>query len=329
MFHQPDRLHNFPPEHYSHLSPQPSSTFQETNPSTGHALATLRALAQAQEEQARLIKEQERIKQESQLEFERKMNEQTKANNVDSFEDQEMSSPSPEIPPVQRSIASPITLSGNVKNYENTVKTAVNDSSPTTMTSLQAPTGDKKDGIPSKNVTQLKGQIVRTHDQKLMLVTEMGGKKVGYLINPQSGQLPPGLAAQLKSKAGIITEQGQPQKTISTKSTTAEENLSASTRLNSPKTSPEKDVASSASTPEHPTHVNKTKEEPTPVAMNHTRPMTVIIGENGGPVASVTKSLKNTHLVSGGGTAMVDEKGKKKKGRGKGKKKKDKNEPPK
>ena len=43
--------------------------------------------------------------------------------------------------------------------------------------------------VPSGLNAQFKGQLVKTPDQKLMLVTEVGGKKVGYLIG-QNQHLP-------------------------------------------------------------------------------------------------------------------------------------------
>jgi len=275
----------------------PKPAQQKTNQS-GQALETLRALALAQEEQVRKLKQDK--EQASQFQHQLKLGAGTSQRS-------EANAPS-----AQAALSLNTTVHGTQP---------VASSKPIQLpaASLRLPITDPKvQGGKQNSVLQLRGQIVRTSDQKLMLVTEVAGKKVGYLIGQQPGQLQASnasIASQLITKASQGIGQGQSQPKQMTPSPISSP---SSPSLNIVQVSNHQE----RTIPEH----SKTVVDSVDENSNDSRqPFSKEVGsavssdEDLNSVADVSLGLKNASLDD---TNPV-----KKKRRGKPKKKKDKNEP--
>ena len=274
----------------------PTPSLQKTTQS-GQALETLRALALAQEEQVRKLKQDK--EQASQFQHQLSLGAGTS-------QQDESNAPSSQVAPP--------------------LNTTVQGAQPTGSKSIQLPaaslrlpfTDPKAQGGKQNSVLQLRGQLVRTSDQKLMLVTEVAGKKVGYLIGQQPGQLQASnasIASQLitKGSQGIGQGQSQPkQMTPSPISSPSSPSLNiAQISNNQERTTPEHLKAVVDSIDEN------SSDSRQPLAQEVSS--VVSSDEDLGPVADVSLGLKNASLDDTGSE--------KKKRRGKPKKKKDKNEP--
>ena len=277
------------------------------------ALDTLRALAKAQEEQARKLKEE----QERALQLQK-----------------------------QAKIATKDIAVGNMPGGSSTVKistqlvTSASSSQASggakmsiPITTLKLPITDPKGQQTGKpnSVLQLKGQLVRTPDQKLMLVTEVAGKKVGYLISPQSGQLQSAAAAmatQLVSKPSNGGAQtpipAVPAATLPATSSlpgNASQNSISLISNESMKTESPKTVSDSTDFKKQKVEVNQKPSQSTFIE-NVTLSSDDDDDDDDGALTEAATNLKNTHLQP----PVMEEKKKKK---GRPRKKKDKNEPPK
>ena len=272
---------------------------------SGQALETLRALALAQEEQARKLKQDQ--DQASQIQQQFKLAASTSQH-------EGISSTSPQNP------STPVALTQSTQLAMQGPKQV---SLP--ITTIKLPITDPKGQSGRQNsVLQLRGQLVKTPDQKLMLVTEFAGKKVGYLISPQSGQLQAtnaALASQLIAKANqgngqpMSVPKQMPLVSVGSPSGPAENATQISINQTVMERSPPEDSRTVLDSIEESSNDSSqkpfTKQESVTISSDD---------EDSSCLAEVSSSLKNTHLES---TSMPE----KKKRKGKTKKKKDKNEP--
>lgn len=279
------------------------------SPQSVQALDTLRALAKAQEEQARIIKEEQ----------ERALHLQKQAKIAKDIAAGNMPGGSSTV-----KISTQLVTSASSNQASGAAKMSI------PITTLKLPITDpkgKQTGKPN-SVLQLKGQLVRTPDQKLMLVTEVAGKKVGYLISPQSGQLQSAAAAiatQLASKPSNGGAQS-PIPAMQAASLPAASSSPGNVSQNSISLiSKESMKTDSPKTASDSTDFNKQK-----IDFNRKPSQSTIIenvtlssdDEDSGALTEVATNLKNIHLQP----PVIEEKKKKK---GRPRKKKDKNEPPK
>ena len=254
---------------------------------TGQALETLRALALAQEEQAKKTKQD----QEQAAQLQQQLKSGASCSHVG-----ETNTASP-----QR-VQSPTIASPGVQTKQVSIP----------ITNL------KGQGGKPNSVLQLRGQLIRTPDQKLMLVTELAGKKVGYLISPQSGQIQaanPTIATQLAGKAIQSSIQAQAIPKEDTVLSAASSPVGYVSQNNT--------QALSNQGEESRTILDSIEDSSNDgYQPSLTRQESVVISsdEDSNSIAGVASNLKNTHI--GGGSVPE-----KKKRKGKAKKKKDKNEP--
>ena len=305
MGHEYAKIHNHSQEIHdnsSHSPTTPEKEVQRTGPAqqkttqSGQALETLRALALAQEEQVRKLKQGQ--EQASQIQQQLKL--------VSSSSQQSESNATP----------SPVTT------IQETLQTPTG--SKTThipLTTLKLPITDPKGQSGKQNsILQLRGQLIRTPDQKLMLVTEFGGKKVGYLIGSQSGQLATtntSVASQLIAKTSQGIGQFQPKLKnvmsthVSSPSSPAQNNVHALSTLERPITEEPKTILDS---------IDESSNDSSRHLIAKEDSIIVSSDEDSGSLADVSLGLKNATLD---GTTQSEQK----KRKGKMKKKKDKNEP--
>ncbi|XP_065065184.1 TOX high mobility group box family member 4-B-like isoform X2 [Rhopilema esculentum] len=278
-----------------------NESMKSKQPQSGHALETLRALALAQEEQARKLKEEQ----------ERAMLLQQQSKSTAG------TSPKPQ---ATNLVQQGIQLTGNGAPGKQVC---------IPLTSLKLPVNDSKNkNAKGNSVLQLRGQLVKTPDQKLMLVTEVAGKKVGYLICPQSGQLQTAamsVASQLASKATQGNAQS-PSPVQVTQSAQSPVTSISSLGSSSPSYPVFKATSPAAASTNFglETDANENtglREEPSPMSVDKQASVTVSSDEeDDSSLSEVAASLQNTHIQP----AVLTEKKKK---RGRPKKKKDKNEP--
>ena len=304
--HEYARIHNHPQKMLDNTKQSPTISGKEaqgTEPAqqktiqSGQALETLRALALAQEEQARKVKQD----QEKAFQLQQQLKLVTSTPQLGDAAN-------------SRSITSPAAAILGMQQPSAAAKP-----SQLPITTLKLPITDPKgqSGKPN-SVLQLRGQLVRTPDQKLMLVTELAGKKVGYLIGSQSGQLQAtnaAVASQLIAKAN----QGIGQVQQKSKQVTAMPVPSPISPIqNSVSDTEEKTIA------EEPKQILDSVDENSNDSSRQTfakeGSVTVSSDDDSGSMADVSLGLKNTTLD---GAVSSDQK----KRKVKGKKKKDKNEP--
>ena len=292
----------------------------------GHALATLRALAQAQEEQAKLIKEQERANQAASASSENSQKEEEAEDKLATTPNAVTLVPST----AHHAFVKPSATSPSSDDFNSREEVIKRPVSQQASNSLQLAVGDQKSPTakPSKSVLQLKGQLVRTLDQKLMLVTEVGGKKVGYLISPQSGQLQSAVASQLIPKLESGGSQVQISMQNSPVTNTASTKPEVSTGTSNTFNSNASKVIENTTKPlvelsRIETKIPDGKSVLSVIAENNKLKKPNSSEEDGGSLANVAATLQNTHLEQPIQVHGV----KKVRRRGKGKKKKDSNEP--
>ena len=284
---------------------------QMPSPQSVQALDTLRALAKAQEEQARKLKEE----QERALQLQK----QAKIATTKDIAVGNMPGGSSTV-----KISTQLVTSASSSQASGGAKMSI------PITTLKLPITDPKGQQTGKpnSVLQLKGQLVRTPDQKLMLVTEVAGKKVGYLISPQSGQLQSAAAAMATQLAPKPSNGGAqtPIPAVPAATLPAASSLPGNVSQNSTSLiSNELMKTGSPKTALDPTDFKKQKTEFSPKPSQSTFIENVTLSsddDDDGTLTEVAANLKNTHLQP---PVMVE----KKKKKGRPRKKKDKNEPPK
>lgn len=299
--HEYAKIHNNSQELHdnaSHCPSTPEKEVQGAEPAqqkttqSGQALETLRALALAQEEQVRKLKQGQ--EQSSQIQ------QQLKIGSSSSQQSELNVTPSP------------VTSMQGTQLIPTGSKTAH-----IPLTTLKLPITDTKGQSGKQNsVLQLRGQLIRTPDQKLMLVTEFGGKKVGYLIGSQSGQLAT-TNTSLVSKASHGINQLQPKLKqvmsthVSSPSSPTQNNIHALSTQEKPTTEEPKTILDS---------IDEGSNDSSRHLFAKEGNVAISSDEDSGSMADVSLGLKNATLD---GTTPTEQK----KRKGKTKKKKDKNEP--